>query len=581
MERGCYNAKFDIRKMRPLSKTLVIVLLISVVSVGSYFFLVQYFSRQEALQTEKTAIFFARTIDDALRRLEHLPFVISQNPAVVTALENGSGEALNRVLKSFAERANAAHVFLMDASGKTVAASNFESPDSFVGNSYTFRPYFRDAMLGKTGRFYAIGATTGEPGYFISAPVFDRLGEIIGVVVVKTELASLNLAWRDSGEQILVSNPDSVVVLASDRSNLFQILRPLTADVRRNVEIAQQFGDRPLLPLDWQIGESGQVSLNGIRYFLSQAQISQEDWTLHLLTNMSAIRQRAALTIAGGVALLFGLIIASTSFRSARLRKALGQSDADRERLTREVEVRRAAEADLKAAQDELERTSRLAALGQLSASIIHELGQPISAMRNYLTAEEIAAEAMPNSLNPALSGLVDRMQSINNQLRVFASSDIGETRAFDLRRASDASVELVAHEVSASDITLTRHYADGPVNVLGNQQQIEQVLVNLLRNAVDAVAGRSRREITVHVDCGHGRAFAQITDTGSGLRGRSITDLQEPFMTTKPSGQGMGLGLAISAQIAKKMNGRIEACDTSEGGAVFTLWLPLTEDLA
>ncbi|HGG04791.1 MAG TPA: sensor histidine kinase [Aliiroseovarius sp.] len=565
--------------MKSLSKTILVMLVISMASVGSYFFLVQYFSKQEALQTEKTAVFFSRIIDDALRRLEHLPFVISQNPAVVDALKANNGDTLNPILKSFAEHANADHIFLMDLNGQTVAASNFESPDSFVGNFYTFRPYFRDAILGETGTFYAIGATTGEPGYFISAPVYDDLGNIFGVIVVKTGLASLNQAWRDSGEQILVSNVDSVVVLASDISNLFRVLHPLTPFVRQNLEKAQQFGDQQLLPLDWQVDGNGRAILNGDIYLLSQAKISQENWTLHLLTNLSGIRQRATLTIAGGLALLFGVIIASTSFRSARLRKALGQSDADRERLTKEVEVRRAAESDLEAARDELERTSRLAALGQLSASITHELGQPISAMRNYLTAEEITEDAMPNSLNPLLSRLVERMQNINNQLRLFASPGLGETSVFDLRRATDASVELVAHEITAAGITLTKHYGETAVSVEGNQQQIEQVVVNLLRNAVDAVSEQDLRHITVRVDTANDRAFVQVTDTGPGLDGRTIVDLQEPFMTTKPSGQGMGLGLAISAQIAKNMNGCIEARDIDGSGAEFTLWLPFTED--
>ncbi len=241
--------------------------------------------------------------------------------------------------------------------------------------------------------------------------------------------------------------------------------------------------------------------------------------------------------------------------------------------------MRRAAESDLKIAKYELERSSKLAALGQLSASITHELGQPISAMRNYLTAEEIANDATPNSLNPLLSGLVERMQNINDQLRGFATPSVRATSIFDLRHATDAAVDLVAHEVAAADIELIKRYANHPVNVLGSQQQIEQVLINLLRNAVDAVTTQTIREITVIVDIADDRAFVRVIDTGRGLEGRTLGDLEEPFMTTKPSGQGMGLGLAISAQIAKDMKGRIEALDTTKGGAEFTLWLPLPED--
>ncbi len=564
--------------MKSLLKIFIAVLFISAASASSYFFLVQYFSKQEALQTEKTAAFFARTIDDALRRLEHLPFIISQYSDVTDALTDNNAEELNSALKSFADRANADHIFLMDLNGKTIAASNYESPDSFVGNHYTFRPYFGDAIIGKTGRFYAIGATTGEPGYFVSAPVYDRFRNAIGVMVVKIGLQSLNHAWRQSGVQILVSNIDSVIVLASEPSYQFQTLRPLTAHARLTLENAQQFGNQPLKPLDWQVGGNGQVKLDGDDYLLAQVQIGQEDWTLHLLTSLSGIRQRAALVIAGVLALLFSVIVAITGFRSVRLKRALGESDADRVRLTQEIEVRRAAESNLEEAKEELERTSRLAALGQLSASITHELGQPISAMRNYLTAEEIATDAAPNSLNTLLSGLVDRMQNIYNQLRDFAVPGAGETSVFDLRRACDASIELVLHGMAATDATMIKRYADHSVDVMGNQLRIEQVLVNLLRNAVDAVSGQNLREITVNVDIDNERAFVQITDTGTGLKKRTMVDLQEPFMTTKPSGQGMGLGLAISAQIAKDMKGCIEAHNTEKGGAMFTLWLPQSQ---
>ncbi|WP_114285317.1 sensor histidine kinase [Candidatus Halocynthiibacter alkanivorans] len=565
--------------MKHYSKLLQRLAVIVVVSAGFYVALVQYFSRQEVWQTENRAAFFASTIDDALRRLWHLPFVISQNEAVVEALQNGNGSALSPRLREFALSADADHIFLMDLTGNTIAASNFGTADSFIGNSYMFRPYFRDAVLGGTGQFFAIGATTGEPGYFVSAPVRDNAGGIIGVIVVKTGLDSLSRAWQNSGERILVSNPDTVVLLASDNVDQFRTLQPLTDPARQSLEKAQQFGDQPLLPLDWQVGGNGRVTLDGAEYLLAEAQIKQQDWTVYLLSDLTGIRLRAGLVIAGVLAALFGVIIAITGFRSARLREALWKSDADRVRLTREIEVRRAAESDLKVAKDGLERASRLAALGQLSASITHELGQPISAMRNYLTAEEIATDAPPNSLNPQLSGLVDRMQNINNQLRFFATPGVEDSRVFDLRRANDAAAELVAHGMSATNVTLIRHYAQGAVHVAGNQQRIEQVLVNLLRNAIDAVSGQALRQITVEVDCSDRRAFVRVTDTGTGLEGRSMDNLQEPFMTTKSSGVGMGLGLAISAQIAKDMNGTIEAQDARHSGAEFTLWLPLSEE--
>ncbi len=564
-------------------RILVALVIVLLASVASYITLGQYFSRQEASQTQKRAVFFAQTIDDALRRLNHLPFVIAQNPVVAQALETKDGTALNPLLKTFASRANASQVFLMDLNGKTLSASNYQTPESFIGNFYTFRPYFRDALEGKTGQLFAIGVTTGEPGYFVSEPVRNAQGTIIGVVVVKIDLGNLARSWQASGERILVTNSESVVLLASKESDQFRTLAPLSEEALREMADFRLFGDRPLLPLDWQVQDDGRVTLNGADHILAQASIEQENWTVHLLTSLSGIRQRTALAVVGILAVLFAIILAVTGFRSARLKQALAKSDADRMRLTREVNVRRVAETRLKAAKDELARSSRLAALGQLSASITHELGQPIAAMRNYLTAQELAEGAAPGSVNKQLTGLVDRMENINNQLRFFATPRIGENAEFDLRSAADAAVELVSHGVNPENTSLEKKYSKDPVPVSANKQRVEQVLVNLLRNAIDAVADQDLRRIIIEAgrENGHGRfhAFVRVTDTGPGLEGRTLAELQEPFMTTKSSGQGMGLGLAISSQIASDLNGTIEADAPPEGGARFTLTLPLSQN--
>ena len=556
-------------------RILVALVLVLLASVASYITLAQYFSRQEASQTQKRAVFFAQTIDDALRRLNHLPFVIAQNPVVVDALETKDATALNPLLKTFATRANASQVFLMDLEGRTLSASNYETPESFVGRFYTFRPYFKDAIAGKTGQLFAIGVTTGEPGYFVSEPVRNANANIIGVMVVKIDLGTLSRSWQASGERILVTNSQSVVLLASEASDQFKTLAPLSEATRREMADFRLFGDRPLLPLDWQVQDDGRVTLDGDEHILAQASIEQEGWRVHLLTSLSGIRQRTALAVVGILAVLFAIILAVTGFRSARLKQALGKSDADRIRLTREVNVRRVAETRLKAAKDELARSSRLAALGQLSASITHELGQPIAAMRNYLTAEELAEGAAPGSVNKQLTGLVDRMENINNQLRFFSTPGVGENAVFDLRQAAHAACELVSHGVNPENTSLSKLYSKSPVLVSANKQRVEQVLVNLLRNAIDAVAEQDLREISIEVDLEGKRAFVRISDTGPGLEGRTLDELQEPFMTTKSSGEGMGLGLAISSQIASDLNGAIEADENPEGGARFTFLLP------
>lgn len=556
-------------------KILAAVVAMIAVSAISYARLVHEFSRQQAALDARKATFWQGTIENAIRRLDHLPFVLSSFPEVRAALKRGTGEDLNPVLKAFAARAGADHVFLMRGDGTTIAASNYETAESFVGRSYEFRPYFTDAMNGKAGHYYAIGVTTGQPGYFVSAPVRGSSERIVGVIVVKIGLASFNRAWQDSGERILVTNEDSVIVLSSDPAYLFRTLQPLTDETRARLNRTRQFGGRELRPLDWH-AEAGRASLGGDTYLETHMLLAPEGWTLHLLSSIASIRMRAALIVAGVLALAFTIIIAMTSFRSARYQRALVRANKDRQRLIREMRVRKDTEMDLQSAREELERASRLAALGQLAASITHELGQPISAMRNYLAAEEIVSGAPADGLNQRLGQLVDRMHAILNQLRLFASPQKRENGRFDLRDALEAALELVAHDLAAAGVTLRRSGFAHAVSVAGSRQRVEQVLTNLLKNALDAVYDSPRREIEVEVGCKGDMGFVTVADTGTGLGGRQMEELQQPFVSTKPSGQGMGLGLTISAQIARDLNGSLRARDRDGGGAVFTLSLPL-----
>ncbi len=545
----------------------------------TYLALTEVLLRREATQTNNRAAVFAGTIEASLGRLDHLPFVVANDPMVEDALRSGEADALNPILADFARRATAEAIFVLDPTGLTIASSNFREALSFVGQSYTFRPYFADAIAGGSGRFFAIGATTGRPGYFVAEPVYGAAESIIGVVTVKIGLDALDQSWRDSGERILVTNEAGVVILASDADHLFTTLGPLTEADRASIAAGQQFLDRPLDPLDLQQGLGNRVRLDGAAYILSEAPIAREGWRIHLLTDLAAIRQQSIVAALTLLAAALGIILALTGFRSAQLNQALAVSNADRHKLNAEIEVRREAEAELRKAQTALARNSRLAALGQLSASITHELGQPISAMRNYLTAEEIATDTPPGGLNSQLSGLVDRMQRITSQLRFFATPSPETAGTFSLAAALIAAGDLVQHKADATGVSLTLTPPDQDTLIDGDQHRFEQVLVNILRNGIEA-AGGDTPAVTLTTRRDGGTVVIRITDTGPGFGPATLDDLAEPFMTTKSSGDGMGLGLAISSQIMAELGGTLHA-SSAKAGAVFTLTLPLAEEAA
>jgi len=556
------------------AQLIVAVLFLVIVSISGYAALNAYFTSEKTRETPQRAQFFADAIDSALTRLAHLPYVLSIDPGTLAALQTNDVAALNPTLSAVAERSGAEFVFLMDVNGRTIASSNYADTDSLVGRYYTFRPYFRSAMLGLQGRFYAVGVTTGRPGYFIAEPVRDASGAIYGVVVVKVPFRDLSRAIAESGELILVANPQGAVLAASEPRFLYGLVSDLSDVDRATLEQQQQFGSQELSLLDWSEGPSGRVQLSGVSYLLTSASLAEEDWTLLLLSDVAEIRRQALLFVAIALTATLSLIIAAALFRAAQLRRALAISNADRQRLETEIQDRRIAEANLDKARTELARKNQLAALGQLSASITHELGQPISAMKNYLAAEEIANDARPGSLSPQLSGLVDRMQRIVDQLRLFGRNDPAKSDQFAVQDAIRTALSLVQHTADAAGVVIALDLAETPMHTSGQANRFEQVLVNLLRNAIDAVGDGPERSVVLRLMNGDDIVI-EVADSGPGLGALDMDDLKEPFFSTKPSGVGMGLGLAISAQIINEMGGTLDAETADTGGAVFRICLP------
>lgn len=555
-------------------QSVIAVLCLVIMSLTGYAALNAYFTAEKTGETPQRAQVFADAIDSALTRLAHLPYVLSIDPGTLDALQTNDVAALNPTLAAVAQRSGAEFVFLMDINGRTIASSNYADTNSLVGRYYTFRPYFRSAIQGQQGRFYAVGVTTGRPGYFIAEPVRDATGAIFGVVVVKVPFRDFSRAIVESGELILVTNAQGVVLAASEEGFVYGLISPISEFDRATLEQQQQFGNQELTPLDWIEESRGRATVSNVPYLLTRANLQEEDWTLHLLSDVADIRRQALLFVAIALTAFLSLIIAAALFRAAQLRHALAISNADRQRLKTEIHDRRIAEANLDKVRSELARKNQLAALGQLSASITHELGQPISAMKNYLAAEEIAVDARPGSLSPQLTGLVDRMQRIVDQLRLFGRSDPAQNDQFVVQDAIRTAVSLVQHTADAAGVTITLDLVQTPLRTRGQATRFEQVVVNLLRNAIDAVADLADRAVVLHlIDADD--IVIEVADTGPGLGALDMDDLKEPFFSTKPSGVGMGLGLAISAQIINEMDGTLDARTAETGGAIFCIRLP------
>ncbi len=542
------------------------------------------FKRAEFDRASVRARLYEAVLAEALDRFQHLPFVLAEDPGIRAAVAGAAPERLNARLAEFARRAGVEALYVMDKTGLTVAASNYEQPLTFLGQSYGFRPYFKAAMEGRQGEFFAIGATTSRPGYFISAGVPGPDGEgIIGVVAIKIDLGALAQVWDTPGEKVFVANADGVIVLASDQRLRYRTLSPLSEARRAAVSAARQFGEEPLAPLDWTSDGEGDVRLDSRGYLTVQTPLPRLGWSLYFLTENAPIQQRAILTALAMAALLAGAFLGYLLIRARRVRQALRISQADRaalrsinRRLEKEIEDRRTAERRLARTQSELDRASRLAALGRLAASVTHELGQPISAMRTYLTAEEIGAAPSDLTLLNRLGGLVARMEHITRQLRFFATDGGTQADEVDLERVIDGALGLVRHDLDAAGIQPSLELPGAPVTVRGDRLRLEQVLVNLLRNAHLAMQENGASELAVTMTTADGFAIISVKDRGPGLGNLSIDELREPFHTSRPSGEGMGLGLSISAAILEDHGGSLRAETRQGGGASFDMLVPL-----
>lgn len=570
---------------RPARLIAVMVVLPVLVAAVVFYLAERYFLSEELEKAQGRLSLYRSTVVSQLERYSYLTYVLARDRFVIENARGGAGEALNQRLAAFAAKSGLDAIYLMDTGGRTIAASNAGTPGSFLDQNYSFRPYFQTALRGEQGQFYGIGSTTGLPGYFFADAVTGPEGSVHGVIAIKLDLTQLEQAWREAGETVFLANSDGVILLSSEPQWRYRTLQSLNEAQRARIRDTRQFGDQPLDPLDWQPTGDNLARLGGVQLLHLTTADLPNGWEVHYFSSTAPVTTRSTLVTAVIVIFAAGFIIMTQIRRTARIGAALRRSEAEEaqlreanDRLAIEIEERRAAERRLARTQDELERASRLAALGQLAASVTHELGQPIAAMRNHLTAAEFSGAAR-DGFTGRIAGLVDRMESITRQLKFFARTEGDSIGEVDLRAVARAAVTLVEPNLAATGVALEMDLAEGPVTVRGNQFRLEQVLTNLLRNAIDAMAESDTRQLGLSVGSSGDRGWCEVSDTGHGLGGAALSDLQEPFFTTRGSGEGMGLGLAISASIVKEHGGRMSARDRAGGGSVFRVEIPIAED--
>jgi len=541
---------------------------------------------------EERLTLYTGTLRGALSRYAYLPYVLARNSTVQDLIESGTfPDQVNQYLEALNQEAGSDALYVLDASGTTLASSNWREALSFVGQNYAFRPYFSAAKEGRQGRFFAIGATTGEPGFFMSYPV-KRGDQFLGAVVVKVDLDPLQDDWREGGETVLVSDANGVLFLSSRNAWKYRSLTPLTIEQRENIRAGRQYGKEPLGLAPLQTA----TELGGARrivrdeqdsYLMLSRPIPGLDWTLFHLTPMAPVLERTRTVATTGIILSL-LILALGMYVRERRQKQLSRRKArDAEaiqavnlRLQEEIEEHRRTEQALRNTQAELVQSSKLAALGQMAAGIVHELNQPIAAMRTHAASGRLLLDrqdsAQARETFSSITKITEHMASITAQLKIFAHKTPRQSEPVLLQDCVNEALAMTEAMLTEAGIGVEACLPPTPVTVSGGRSRIEQVLVNLIRNSVDAMRKSSPGRMSLLVILDQQVVEITIADNGTGIDEKHLEELFNPFFTTKEVGKGLGLGLSISYRIVTDLGGTIRAINNPDGGASFIVRLPV-----
>ncbi|MGO7165696.1 ATP-binding protein [Rhizobium leguminosarum] len=545
----------------------------------------------------------AALLRTVLEKYRALPFVLSQDAALAAALagnDAGAFERLSQKLENLAAGTKAAVIYLIDKDGMAVSASNWREPTSFVGNDYRFREYFQGAVERGQAEHFALGTVSKKPGLYISQRISDG-NSLLGVVVVKVEFDDVEADWNASNTPSYVVDERGIVLITSIPSWRFMTIGRIAEERLTAIRESLQFGDAPLQPLPLDMvrnlgdgldvvgivmpGDAGKTS------FLDVAtSVPATGWHLQHLVALgpsvdAGIREARMLAllillplVAGTAFLLrrrhvISLRISSEQRAREELERRVAERTLDlsqaRDRLQAEIVGHKSTEQKLQAVQQDLVQANRLAILGQVAAGVAHEINQPVATIRAYADNARTfldRGQTAPAGENlESIAALTERIGSITEELKTFARKGRGSAAPTGLKDVIEGAVMLLRSRFAGRMDTLDIDLPPAELQVMGNRIRLEQVLINLLQNALEAVApkaGEGRVEIRTSTDAG--MVTVTVADNGPGIPPEIRKGLFTPFNTSKES--GLGLGLVISKDIVGDYGGRMEVSSDSSG---------------
>ena len=588
-------------------------------------------------QAQQTLGIYQSNLEGEIARFQGMSPMLSRNPLYAELLRQPDDqnliERVNLELAEVNRLAGSLQVFLLDRNGVVVATSNWDQGDTFVGENLSFRPYFSLAIKGRIARYSALGSSSRQRGYFISAPVHapkvtgGAAGdtEIIGVITTKVDFELLEAAWVNGNERVVVTDADGVIFVSSDPDWLYSTIRKLTPEKQAEIQRSRRYGDLRPERLDVRyarfhannsttiaIADQQQIS----RYLMQSKAIINEGWVIHILSSLKPVGSATSQLrwIAALMTLLLALLIALWLSRREAQRKqlrVLGQlKDANdrleervyertrqltlsNEKLRREVIERHETEQELRDTQSNLVHAGKMAVLGQMATSITHELNQPLGAIRtlsdNATTfLDKQRYPEVRNNLN-LVSHMADRMNDMMKHLKQFSRKTPLAIAPVSVKSVLDETVLVLHHRLAQAGVEIDYSGVSDNAIVMAESVRLQQVLTNLLQNAIDAshsmlaatantspLSGTSGHSlITVRTAEPGDSVLIHVEDSGPGLDDEQLKHLFEPFYSTHSDSDGLGLGLAITRDIVEAFGGTISAANSPDRGALFVVTLP------
>lgn len=549
----------------------------------------------------------------ALERPRALPLVLSGDRDLVDALQQGAPaiDRLNRKLEGLIEETQSSVIYVTDMNGLTIASSNWRSPDSFVGTNYSFREYFHRAITDGVAEHYALGNVSRKPGIYISRRIDTPQGRVLGVVIVKVELNRLEADWNIGGRPVYIVDRDGVTLMTSIPDWRFKTISPIAADRRKAIGESLQFGNEQLSLLPFRtlatVDENtaliyvSEPSAHQGEYLRLVVPVPTTSWSLHYMQPIAAtmntfIRESRAI----GIAALTPFLVLSAvwlrrrqkanearemaEFARIELERRVTERTIDltnaRDRLQAEITRHEQTGRELQSVQEDLVRANRLSILGQVAAGVAHEINQPVATIRAFadnarvLLKRDRLPEADENLEN--IAALTERIGTITSDLKILARKGRTAAVPVSMRLVIEGAVILLRSRFSGHMDALDIVLPDETLMVSGSRIRLEQIVINLLQNALEAIEGREDGRVAVRVSKQGDTVVLTIADNGSGIAPDVRELLFTPFNTSKEG--GLGLGLVISSEIASDYGGRIDV-SSDENGTCFSVLLKRAQD--